>query len=134
MNYFRKALVVDDDPTSRFLLKLQLKKFIQMSRVVDLADGQQALNYLIDHCRDEHAASEDCPDLVLLDLNMPVMDGLEFLSHLHRMQQTNPIYVKVLVITSSSHPKDIEQAFKFNISGYLLKPVTAESLSTYFAQ
>ncbi len=126
---FRTALVVDDDPISRFVLKMLLKKVTRTTKIVGLADGQQALNYLIAHCLNAQSAQEECPDLILLNLNMPVMDGFEFLSHLSRIQQTSPLHVRVVIVTSSVNQSDTEQAYQYNINGYLLKPVTEESLS-----
>jgi CheY-like chemotaxis protein len=126
---FRTALVVDDDPVSRFLLKMLLRKAIRTTKIVESADGQHALNYLVAHCLDAQAAHEECPDLILLNLDMPVMDGFEFLSHLDRKQQTSPLHVRVVIITSSANQSNIEQAYQYNIRGYLLKPVTEASLS-----
>jgi CheY-like chemotaxis protein len=125
---FRRTVIVDDDPASQFLLKMVLEDLNISRDIVTLSNGREALEYLRLHCLNEKAAPHDCPDWILLDLNMPVMGGLEFLAKLQQLERHNLICSSVTVITSSSYPKDKQEAQQYGVRGYLLKPLTEENM------
>jgi CheY-like chemotaxis protein len=68
-------VIVDDDPASQFLLKMVLEDLNISRDIVTLSNGQEALEYLSQHCLNEMAVHIDCPDWILLDLNMPVIEA-----------------------------------------------------------
>ena len=129
MRTFRKILLVDDDPASQYLLKDALQALGLSSAIVSLCNGKEALDYLQQHCLNEKAAHSECPDWILLDLNMPVMGGLEFLASLRQLEQHNRICARVSIVTSSSHSYDKDQAQRLGVNSFLLKPITEEKLS-----
>ncbi len=128
MTRFRKTLIVDDDIASQFLLRVVLDELGLNIPIIALANGQEALEYIRQQCINENAATQDCPDWILLDINMPVMDGLELLSCLKALGQDNQMASAVTVVTSSNYSKDMEQATALGVKAYLLKPVTEEQL------
>ncbi|UYQ94728.1 response regulator [Chitinophaga horti] len=89
--------------------------------VSKFSDAQEVLDYLRDVGKD----ASKLPDIILLDLNMPVMDGWEFLD---RFQQIRPMMskgIRVYVLTSSIDEKDQERVSSYDfVSGYLTKPLT----------
>jgi CheY-like chemotaxis protein len=101
-------LVVEDDPTAREWLRLGLARAGYAVRAV--ADGRQALDYL---------RGGDLPTVIVLDLNMPVMDGWEF----RREQQAHPVYATVPVIILSSQPDLENQAASLGVAACLRKPL-----------
>jgi two-component system, chemotaxis family, chemotaxis protein CheY len=100
------ALVVDDEPHVRAFLKLLLKELGIPARW-EAADGETALKIVAEHS----------PELVLLDVNMPVMDGLQVLA---RIKEINP-EVPVIIVTSRSAITTVNDAVRLGASGYLLK-------------
>src|SRR3712207_376193 len=88
--------------------------------------GKQALDHLTSSCIDKNAARVDCPDLILLDLNMPVMDGIELLEQLDKLKANHIIQSRVIILTSSTYKNDVEKASKFGVKGYIIKPLTEE--------
>lgn len=88
------------------------------------SSGTQALE-LLQHSR---KGNNELPDVILLDLTMPGMDGFEFLANLERLDLPNAEDMKVVIVTSSADPRDKDRLNSFNIKHYLQKPVACEVL------
>jgi CheY-like chemotaxis protein len=124
MQKVERLLLVDDDYVSNMLTEMTIKEmhlFITTFQVT--ANGQEALDYLEITARTDPSAF---PQLILLDLNMPVMDGFEFLEKVTQLKL--PYIPHIIVLSSSSSLADLERAAAFPIVGYLNKPVRAEML------
>ncbi|MDF9796839.1 CheY-like chemotaxis protein [Catalinimonas alkaloidigena] len=124
---FNKVLLVDDDEVSNFITTEILNTINLADTILVASNGQEALD-LIGQVTDDKAGQndKDCPDLIFLDLNMPVMDGFEFLE---ACEPCNKNKLNVVVLTSSTNPKDIEETRKFSqVKGYLSKPLTADKV------
>jgi CheY-like chemotaxis protein len=118
--------VVEDDPITATLTKLLLEKNLQGSRVQTYANGQQALDQLSWALQRNDAG--EVPDLILLDLNMPMMDGWEFLDALSRLPLGRPVCV--LILTSSINTDDQTKASRYqHVGGYFAKPLDMSGLA-----
>jgi len=106
-----KILIVDDSLTMLKILKTSAKMVIKDVEVIEAKNGQEAL--------DELEKNSDIK-LILLDINMPVMNGREFLAIL----RTKPEYddVKVIIQTTETSKEHIKKMMQYKISGYLMKP------------
>ena len=137
MNKFRKTLIVDDDPTSRFLIRMTLEELNITQQILEFTHGQAALEYLTAHCLGEQA-SEDCPDWIILDLNLPIMDGVELLAQLEALEQHELIKQAITILTSSTSPQDVQKAADLGVKAYLTKPLLSDGvlqlLQTFFTQ
>lgn len=91
-------LLVDDDEVTRHTLQRWLTHLQMHGQVLEAADGQQALELIEAHCQ---ATFPPRPLLVLLDLNMPVMDGFEFLEHQQRLPQACQQAMTVIVVSAA---------------------------------
>jgi two-component system response regulator len=107
-------LLVEDDPSIAELVKLQLEQAEFTNEVVLARDGLEALNYLFESGREAH----QMPCLVLLDLQMPRMDGLEVLRRIRAEERTRFVPV---VMLSSDHPADVRSAYDEGANAYLEK-------------
>lgn len=114
-------LVVDDDPIVTMLHKrISMKAGLNSSPQVFM-DGQQALDFIAEHDDEEHH------HLVLLDINMPVMDGWEMLEEVNKKNLS--CNIKVVMATSSLDAADEKRAGQYPcVIGYLTKPIRIESL------
>lgn len=121
------TLLVDDDETTNYLNQALLRRMAVTDTVLVAQDGQQALELLHTHCA--QASSPTCPALILLDLKMPRMDGLEFLeAYAQRPTEQNPAVV-IIMLTTSLHPQDVDRMQNLPIAGYLTKPLTREKVT-----
>ncbi|MBC7922392.1 MAG: response regulator [Ferruginibacter sp.] len=124
MKKMQSILLVDDDEISNMLTAMKVNELAMTERVAAVTSGQQALDYCIAHCLTP--AADSCPDLILLDINMPGMSGFEFLEKLNQLGC--PRLPKVVVLTTSSSPRDVERARSLKVTGYIDKPLTPEKL------
>lgn len=111
-----KILIVDDDPTSLFLHNSLIVKSGICQDPLQFLNGEEAFEYL------EAQSHSQRPFLVLLDLDMPVMDGWEFLEKLE--ENKLPVQVDVVIVTASIDKSDRQRAKKLErVAAYLTKPI-----------
>ena len=117
------ACIVDDDPIYVFATKKVMRMADFCESCVFLSKGKEARESLSAIV----LAGAKMPDVILLDLNMPVMDGWQFLDEFTRIQPAKKI--TIYIVTSSIDPEDIERAKGYSdIHNYIVKPVTEKSL------
>lgn len=106
-------LIVDDDPDDRNMLILQLKKIDHSIQFFTASDGEEALYTL----QQEMIV---IPDLIFLDINMPRMDGKEFLIEIKKTSDFK--HIPVVIYSTSSNQRDIDDSFKLGAAFYIPKP------------
>jgi CheY-like chemotaxis protein len=111
----RPILLVDDDVVSTMLLQRALSSLHIGNRLHVANNGVEAIQWLKD------IKDEDKPCIILLDLKMPKMGGLEFLEAFRRDQSLRTI--PVIVLTTSKEQKDIRASYDLGVAGYMVKPV-----------
>jgi CheY-like chemotaxis protein len=120
MNKLRRILLVEDDPNDIELTLTALGDYHLTNAVVVARDGVEAMDYL--YFRGQFAERpEGNPVVILLDLKMPKMDGIEVLRLLKADEQLR--LVPVVVMTSSRESQDLEQCYKLGANAYIVKPV-----------
>ncbi len=125
-----KILCVDDDPITLMLCRKVVEKVEFAKEIITVNNGEEAIQYF-DSLFEERKNNSDIvyPKLVLLDLNMPVMDGWEFLeSYISKQYQHVFDSTRFIVLSSSIDPYDINRSKTYPVIGFLSKPVTKEML------
>ncbi|WP_028979137.1 response regulator [Sporocytophaga myxococcoides] len=120
MKKIDKILLVDNDNVNNFLNARLLKK-LEIANEINVAlNGKEAINHI--------NKSATCPELILLDINMPVMDGFEFLNSYKTHTSSDPV---IVVLTTSSNENDMSKLENHpSVMGYLNKPLTAEKINS----
>lgn len=125
------VLLIDDDEPTNFLSSMQIESADCAEHLQIVNSGQEALDYLTKSgnftatCNDFLCA----PDLILLDINMPAMNGWEFLEKYEKLEKENKGNVVMVMLTTSLNPDDEVKASGIScISGYETKPLTAKKL------
>jgi CheY-like chemotaxis protein len=120
MNKLGRILMVEDDPKDVELTLTALEDYNLANEVVVTRDGERALDYL--YCRAEYKTrSNDNPAVMLLDLKLPKVDGLEVLKQIKSDEKLRTI--PVVVLTSSKEEKDMVASYKLGVNAYVVKPV-----------
>ncbi len=120
MNQYR-ILLVEDNPDDEELTLLALRESKIRAEVVIVRDGREALDYLFGSGRFETRDRKDVPDLILLDIKLPKLDGLSVLKRLRGEVLTENI--PVVMLTSSSEEQDIMESYRNGANSYVRKPV-----------
>ncbi len=115
------VLLVEDDPAHAEIIRRNLEDFRVANRIAHVEDGQAALDYLFR--RDSYADTKayPWPDVVLLDLRLPKVDGLDVLRQIKESEKLKKL--PVVVLTTSSAEADMVRAYDGGASSYLVKPV-----------
>ncbi|MGV3600822.1 MAG: response regulator [Dyadobacter fermentans] len=117
--------VVDDDKIFTYLLKRIIEKAKIAREIIFFENGRDALDYLANHRED----AMKLPQLILLDINMPILDGWQFLSEYGKLEPTVPQPISICMMSSSSDLEDYDRAMSSgHVMDYLQKPVQMPSL------
>jgi CheY-like chemotaxis protein len=121
-----EILLVEDNPLDAELTMRALKNGGLANRLLWVKDGQEALDYLFR--RGDYAGRSDTvPRLVLLDLKMPKVDGIEVLKAVKSEERTRRI--PIVVMTSSQEERDVAQSYDLGVNSYVVKPVDFNALA-----
>jgi two-component system, response regulator len=118
-------LLVEDDPRDAELIVRTLKKNISNNNIIHVNDGDEAINYFFngDQIKDFNK-----PKLILLDLKLPKISGIEVLKKLKGNQNTK--YIPITILTSSKQENDLSQCYEIGANSYIVKSVTFEIFVT----
>ena len=121
--------IVDDDEIYQFTIKLQIEMLYPNANVISFNDGEQALNYV----KEQSNFPEECPQVMFLDINMPIIDGWDFLRELKPHIEQHSHDMSIFMVSSSINPSDITKANDHDlVTEYVTKPITDESLKEIF--
>jgi CheY-like chemotaxis protein len=120
----KKVFVVDDDEIFSYVIQKIMEDMHQVDEIKLLSNGTEALTRL----RDFKDHPDYLPDLILLDLSMPIMDGWGFLNEFEKIISEVKKAITIIVYTSSINPVDMERAKKYScVKDYVVKPIERES-------
>lgn len=113
-----RIMLVDDDKINNYINKTLIKKYNEAVQVIDVLNGKEALNYLV--------SNRPTPDVILLDITMPVMNGWEFIEHFKKL---NLNYTKLLILTTSVDSADRAKAIAYGLDiDFVSKPLNISIL------
>jgi len=121
----KKVLLVDDDSICNFLSARILHRLGFMNDIDTALNGKEALQLFNDYLQN----SIPLPDVVLLDLNMPIMDGFAFLEAFQKLPLEHKDKIKIIIVTSSNNEQDFQRAKALGVHQYLTKPLEEERLT-----
>ena len=121
-------LHVEDDQVDKMVIERVIKRLNLTNNLLHASNGEEALDVLRGTNGKEKL--EKLPQVILLDINMPKMNGLEFLKELRSDPSIN--FISVFVLTTSNDGYDRKEAYQHNVAGYFVKPVDISQFETTF--
>ncbi|SIR33526.1 response regulator [Pontibacter lucknowensis] len=124
------VLLIDDDDTTNFLNQRLLERMQVTDNIRTFVNGKQAFDYLYNVSNNNYEQTDGNyfqPELIFLDISMPVMDGFEMLDLYERLNPEFRKNIILAVLTTSTHPQDTDAAQKYSAE-YLTKPLTADKV------
>jgi CheY-like chemotaxis protein len=120
-------LFIEDDPAHAEIAIRNFKKSRMLNRIIHLEDGQKALDYLFRQGEYSNPVTSPLPNLILLDLRLPKVDGLEILEKIRKEECLKNI--PAVILTTSEAEVDISRAYDLNVNSYLVKPIDFDKFS-----
>lgn len=122
-----QILCVDDDPITLMLCKKVIERASFSAEIITAQNGEEALHFFNELKYSKNKAKK--PQLIFLDLNMPVMGGWEFLDHFSTVDYEEFSSIKVVVLSSTINPEDLDKAKQYTVViDFLSKPITYSML------
>ncbi|MDA3885726.1 MAG: response regulator [Candidatus Delongbacteria bacterium] len=118
-----KVLLVEDNHDHAIIAKMALKKINKISKIKHVDNGKKALNYLFD----SQTSARKLPNLTILDLNMPEIDGFQVLKEIRNDKKMNGL--PVVILTTSKNESDVRKALELGVIEYFIKPIDLKRLS-----
>lgn len=125
MKKIETLYIIDDDDTYQFIIQKVVEETQLVDQIKLFSNGKVALTFL------ESAINENkiLPDVILLDISMPVMDGWEFLENFILLNPKVGKKITIYLVSSSVNPRDVEKARNIaEVTDYVVKPITKEKL------
>lgn len=125
-NSAQPLLLIEDSDEDFEAFKRIIRKWSVTNPIYRCIDGDEALDFLYHTGEYINPVKAPRPAIILLDLNLPAMDGREVLEQIKQDDSLKTI--PVVVFTTSSNPKDIETCYRYGVNGYILKPININKL------
>lgn len=120
----KNVLLIDDDKICNFITETTLNKLGLAKSVHSALNGQEALDLLNSY----FLGDVTIPDIIFLDLNMPIMDGFQFIEAFKKLDFPKKESILIVILTSSINPSDVKQAKRMGINHYMTKPLNEEKI------
>ena len=127
-----ELLLVEDNPRDAELTLRALRSHHLANNIVHVKDGQEALDWLFGVGTHAGRDASNRPRVVMLDLKLPKVEGLEVLRALRADERTR--FIPVVVMTSSREERDVVESYKLGVNSYVVKPVVFEAFSAAVAE
>jgi CheY-like chemotaxis protein len=115
-------LLVEDDPNDVALLEIEFQRCLGQIRLVSVNDGEEAIQYLQGEDPYGDRKKYPMPNVILLDLKMPRINGFQFLEWLRKSSSPHR-FIPVVVMSSSGLQKDVDKAYALGANSYMVKPI-----------
>jgi len=118
-----KVFIIDDDPIHQRIAQIMITKHQIFDEYISFTEASKALEFLVSN----NEVEELLPDVILLDLNMPVIDGWDFLEKFDKIKSDAVKMIRIFIVSSSVDEKDISRSQSYSsVKGFISKPLTPD--------
>lgn len=128
MKKLKAILLIDDDTVFTWLTKTLLDDMEVVERVDLFNDPELALDYLVKLASTQDRLEKYCPDIIFLDIKMPILNGFDFLDRVQMIKGFELVYKRIVVLSSSVLEMDISKALSYGVHSYQMKPLTESTI------
>lgn len=121
-----RILLVEDDRTTNFITRMTFESAGYKGDIKECLNAKEALAVI----KEAHQGKEACPQLILLDINMPGMNGWEFYEAYQKLSPEKDCGSDIVMLTTSLNPADQQRSKEIGCSGYITKPITKEDVQS----
>jgi len=122
----KTVCVIDDDEVFQFLCEKTIEKTQRAKKLMLFLNGKEAIDFFNENKNN----NESLPDIIFLDIDMPIMDGWQFLEEFLPIKSDIEKRIVIYIVTSSEHPLDVSKAKDITeVKGYVIKPITVENFN-----
>jgi CheY-like chemotaxis protein len=126
MSRFKNVLLVEDDPITIMVCDRIIKMNAFADNVTSCENGKHAIDFLK---LTSQTAAENSPEIIFLDINMPVMNGWDFLEEFETLKETLPHFPRIYILSSTVDPEDYKRAKSYSsVEDFISKPLSKENL------
>ncbi len=126
MNTKKILCIVDDDDIYKYSIKRTLKNKELTKKILTFSNGEEAIDFMIKNLNE----NENLPDIIFLDINMPIMDGFQFMEEYVKIKPRVGKEILIYMVSSSIDTYDIKRAKSISeVSDYLMKPISPNELT-----
>jgi response regulator of citrate/malate metabolism len=119
--------IIDDDTIFQFIGKRFIESFESVNKTLIFSDGKDAIDFLYSKVND----TDKLPDIIFLDINMPVMNGWQFLNRYIKFKSEIEKKIMIYIVSSSNNPDDVIQAKSIlEVTDYLIKPINRDKYAS----
>jgi two-component system chemotaxis response regulator CheY len=132
MNKIKNVCIVDDDDLFQFVMRQHFERLGMVENIHKFNDGEQALSYIQSLLPQD---TDSLPELILLDVNMPYMDGWQFMREFVKLDIPADKKIRIYILSSSTHESDLQKAKEFPVlAGYLVKPLAKTTIQQILSE
>jgi CheY-like chemotaxis protein len=125
----KKVAIIDDDDIFQFTTKIKFEKLGLVENVMIFNDGEEAIQFI------QSGNKEDMPEILLLDINMPIVDGWDFLVLFEDVPREKQQMIEIIMLSSSINPDDVKRAeANAYVVDYITKPISDADVKKIFRQ
>lgn len=129
MKKINTVAIIDDDDIYQYAAKKTIVATESVNNIITFSDGQEAIDFFLEN----YGKADELPDLVFLDLNMPILDGWQFLEEYIPLKEKIQKEIIIYITSSSKNPDDLIQAKNLTaVSDYIVKPLSIEKFKDIF--
>jgi len=129
MKKINTIAIIDDDDIYKYTAKKTILETEFVNNIITFSDGQEAIEFFLE----KQGAPDELPDIIFLDINMPILDGWQFLEEYAPLKNKIQKEIQIYVTSSSTNPDDLIQAKNITaVSDYIIKPLSIERFKEIF--